>query len=103
MRPRPPKKLSSMIQPAALTDKVDGRLHRSPGRYQVVEHDHLLARGDRILLDLDGVAPVFEVVSKTHGPAGQLPFLANHRKTATELVGEWCGNEKPAGFYTDQQ
>jgi len=81
---------------AALAYQVDRRLHRAAGRDQVVENDHPLTRGNRVLLHLDRVGAVFEVVGIPHGPAGQLALLADHREAVAERVGERRGDEKPA-------
>ena len=109
MRLRPCRKLSSMMQPArgddaaAPADQIDCRMHGAAGRQQIVEHDDALAVGDRILLNLDRVAAVFEVIGEAHGRARQFSLLADHRKAAAELVGDGCGDEKAARFDPDQQ
>ena len=66
---------AALTSAAALAHEVDRSLHRSPGRQQIIEDDDPLTRRNRVLLDLDGVGPIFEIVGETSGSPGSLPCL----------------------------
>ncbi len=89
--------------PAALAHEVDCRLHGPAGREQIVEHDDPLTRPDRVLLDLEGVGPVFEIVGEANRFPRQFALFANHGKAAAEFISERRSDKKAAGFDADQQ
>ena len=62
-----------------------------------------LSRRDRVGLDLDRVAAVFEIVGVGDGRARQLAALAHHDEAAAEAERERRGDEEAARFDADEQ
>ena len=61
----------------ALLDQSNRRLHRPPGRQQVIHQQGAIPWPERILVDFQRVLPVLQGVGGPVSPVGQLSLLTN--------------------------
>ena len=72
------------------------RFRRPAGSDQVVDDQDALPRRDRVVVDLDGVDPVFERVLLPDGLPRQLAFLSDGDEPAAEPVGDGAAEDEAA-------
>src|SRR5439155_16529443 len=81
--------------------QVGGRA-RSPARSQeVVDDQHALPRANRVFMNLQRVAAVFELVAGADAPRRQLPRLAHRREAGPDAIRDRRAENEPAALDGD--
>src|SRR3954467_12628196 len=80
-------------------DQLDRALDGAAGREEVVDDQDLLARLDRIAVDLEGVRAVLEGVLDRDRLGRQLAELADRNEARVELVGHRRAEDEPARLH----
>src|SRR6185312_3023916 len=86
-----------------LLDELDACFHRAARGEQVIHQDHPLARLDRVLMNLEGVRPVFEVIGYPRRRSRQLARLPYGHKPRVEPVRERWTKDEATRFDAEHQ
>src|SRR5437867_5044781 len=81
-----------------LIDQSQRCRHRATGCAQVVHGEHALAGLDRVLVDRERVAAVFELVLDLDGLTRELAELANGNEARVQLMGERAADDEAPRF-----
>ena len=90
-----------MTSPFRRSTELDRALDRAAGRQEVVDDQHLLARLDRVAMDLERVRAVFERVLDGDRLGRQLAELPDRDQAGVELVGHRGTEDEPARLHPD--